>query len=318
MHADGLNVVFKKKEESIFHLGSILLFFAFLISCAPREPAVLDEAKSLDATDACSFSSGDLIVSNSGSDAVLVLNSDGTYKNIIYNVLNSAESVYGLAWSESTHEILISVDGLDRVVAISAEDCSERYLVANPNLSGNIRGITKLTGGDILVVETNAVERFTTDGFRVTSGGWPKSLQSAGTNLSSTSSGGFILCSTTTDVVRVYDDAGTQLATKSSGVGGTTDATGCLVLNNGQIATAWSGTSDRVVIYSSDLSTTVSTFNNTAILATPGGIAERSNGNLLILDRAYHYIVEITPAGEFVKILGDGVLSTPEFIVSIP
>lgn len=271
-----------------------------------------------DETPSACFQSGDILVSNSGSDVVLVLNPDGTYKDIVYNVTNGSENIYGLAWSADTNEVLISVDGTDRIMAVSAEDCSERNLITDANLNGNIRGVAQLTAGDIVVVESNAVERFTSSGIRVTAGSWPKNLQTTGTNIFPLSDGGFILCSTGTDVVRTYDVAGTQVATRSSGIGATTDAAGCTVLSDGTIAVAWSGTTDTVGIYSANLGTVVATYSNTSILSAPGGIAQRANGNLLVIDRVLNYIIEITSAGAFVNIIGDGVLSTPEYLLVVP
>jgi hypothetical protein len=203
------------------------------------------------------------------------------------------------------------------VVAVSAEDCSNRNVVVDINLTGTIRGITQLTSGDILVSETNNIERFGSNGNRVSSG-WPLAAQTGATGLSALANGGFVHCSTTTDVVRTYSSAGVQVATRSSGIAGTTDAMDCFVMSNGNIATTWSGTSDTVSIYNSSLSP-IASFSNTAYLAAPGGIAQRpSGGNLLVVDRVFNVIVELTTAGVYVNTFGSGLLSTPEFILVVP
>ena len=119
-------------------------------------------------------------------------------------------------------------------------------------------------------------------------------------------------------MVRTYNAAGTQVFTVSSGIATTNDATGCLEMNDGNIAAVWSGTTDTVRIYSANLGSTVASFSDTSILSTPGAIAQRSNGNLLIVDRVLHYIVEITSSGTFVNVIGDGVLNTPEHILVVP
>jgi hypothetical protein len=293
----------------------VLPFFLLNISCSPEE----NTNSSTDGSEApvnC-IVSGDIVVSNSGSDSLVVLNSDGTFKTMAFNVPSATENLYGITWSALTGEILVAVDGVDRVVAVDPVDCSNRTVVLDVNLTGTIRGITQLTSGDILISETNNIERFGSNGNRVAAG-WPLAAQTAASGLSALSNGGFVHCSTTTDVVRTYSSTGVQAATRSSGIAGTTDAMDCFVMSNGQIVTTWSGTSDTVSIYTSTL-TPVTSFSNTAYLAAPGGIAQRANGgNLLVVDRTYNHIVEITTAGVLVGTFGSGLLSTPEFILVVP
>jgi hypothetical protein len=62
----------------------------------------------------------------------------------------------------------------------------------------------------------------------------------------------------------------------------------------------------------------LASFSNLTVLATPGGIAQRGNGNLLVADRALNYLVELTANGTFVRIVGDSVLSTPEMVLVVP
>lgn len=301
--------MFQKKNFSIYTLFFALIAIASgLVSCAPE--------KKSETTESC-FSSGDIIVSNSASDVVLVLDENGIYKNIAFNVSNTAESVYGITLSQSG-ELLVAVDGADRVVAVSSEDCSSRTFIADVNLTGNLRAITQLNGGDVLVIETSNVERFNSLGFRITSGGWPRALQTNATDINKLANGGFVHCSTGTDVIRTYDAAGTQINTVSSGIAGTADAAGCIELANGNIAAVWSGTTDTVRIYSSNLGSTVASYSDISLLSTPGAIAQKANGNLLVVDRVLHYIVEITSAGTFVDVIGDGVLNTPEYILVVP
>lgn len=300
--------LFKKYFKTILGLSLVGLLSG---SCAPKDD---DD----DNGDEVCMQSGDLLVTNSGSDAVLVLDAAGNYKRVAFNLNNNSETVYGIGWLAGNEEFAVGVDGADRIVAVNRTDCSSRNLITDGNLTGNIRGLTQLNNGDILVVETDNVERFTSTGLRITSGGWPRALQTGGTQLSALPAGGFVQCSLTADVVRTYNDAGTQTATRASGIAATTDATGCLVMSNGSIATAWSGTTDSVIVYSSNLATAQATYSNPGVLGAPGGIAQRANGNLLVVDRLFNYIVELTSAGVYVGIIGDGVLSTPEFLVVVP
>lgn len=301
------------KKVSTF-LVFILIVSVCSVSCSPEDNE--DDSATNGSEEAC-LASGDILVSNSGSDALVALNPDGTFKRIAFNVSSATENLYGITWSAQSEEILIVVDGVDRVVALNPLDCSTRTVILDANLTGNVRGITQLTGGDILVSESNNIERFSSTGNRVTSG-WPLAAQSAATGLSSLSNGGFVHCSTTTDVVRTYSSTGVQAATRSSGIAATTDATACFVMSDGNIATSWSGTTDTVSIYNSALAP-VASYSNTGFLAAPGGIAQRpSGGNLLVVDRVFNYVVEITTSGAFVGTFGSGLLSTPEFILVIP
>lgn len=306
-------MLYEKLCRACPHL--LIIFMALLVSCSPDETEDSTQ-DSQDPEENC-LVSGDILVSNSGSDAVIVFDSAGNFKRVAFSVNSASESLYGLVWSASTNEVIVAVDGVDRVVAISAVDCGERTVVINPNLTGNIRGITQLTSGDILVVETNNIERFGSNGNRVTSG-WPLAAQTAGTGLGALSNGGFVLCSSGTDVVRAYSATGVQSATRSSGIAATTDAMGCIALANGNIAATWSGTSDTIAIYNPALSGVIATYSNTAMLGAPGGLAEKSNGNIVAVDRVFNQVVEITSAGVYVGSFGSGYLSTPEFIAVVP
>lgn len=300
--------------KSLLQIFFVSLTIAAVMACSPDDDAA---STTLPSEDAVCIESGDILVTTSGADALVVFNPDGTFKRIAYYVLSATENLYGIAWSHTAEEILVAVDGVDRIVGINPEDCSTRDVITNANLTGTIRGITQLLNGDILVSETNNIERFGANGNRVTSG-WPLAAQSAATGLDALSNGGFVHCSTTTDVVRTYSDTGTQTATRSSGIAATTDAMSCKALHDGSIAAAWSGTSDTIAIYSADLSTLNASFSNTAYLGAPGGIAQRANGNLLIVDRIFNHVVEITTAGTYVGTFGAGYLSTPEFILVVP
>jgi hypothetical protein len=306
-------------KKTKFNLALVVVLVSFVVTaCKSTEDEDTDDDADTPEAEAC-FESTDVLVSNGGTDTILAYSADGTFKRIIFQLSTvSGEAIYGLDYMAATGEVIVAIDGTDRVMAIDPTDCSARNLVANVNLTGTLRGVTQLSGGDILVVETNNVERFTSDGVRVTSGGWPLSLQTAGTDIHALSAGGFVHCSTTTDVVRTYSDAGVQAATRSSGIASTTDAVGCKELSNGSIAVAWSGTTDSVVIYSSNLATAQYTYSNTSVLSTPGSLAEKANGNILIADRTLNYLVEITATGTYVGQFAAGLLNTPEYVLVIP
>lgn len=262
-----------------------------LTACSPKKDSAATSAVPI-------FASGDIIVSNAGSDAVLVLDKDGEYKNVLFDVDNTSETVTGITYLSNTHEILVVVEGTDRIVAVSSNG-TDRSFTTHAQFTGTVRGITQLASGDILAVETNNVERFDMLGSRITSGGWPLALQTGGQSISAISTGGFVHCSNTLDVLRTYNDAGAQQATVSSGIGGTTDAFGCTALADGNIAVAWSGTTDTVRVYNAALSSTIGSYSDLGRLAAPTGITERANGNILILDSVFNHIVELTSALAF-------------------
>lgn len=298
--------------------GVLLLVGASaLYGCAPKA-AVTEEDAETTTTENC-FDSGDILVSNTLSDAVLALDSSGNFKNVVFNVQNYSETVAGTVYNSSTNEIYIAVDGSDRIIAISKSNCdTQRTVVADANFTGTLKALTLLTTGEILAVETSNVEKFTSAGIRITAGAWPKALQTNGSGLKAMSNGGFVHCSFGTNVVRTYDSAGTQVATLSSGIATTATASDCMVLASGDIAVAWYGTTDTVRIYNSALSSTVASYVDATLMPNPNGLAQRSNGNILISDLTNHHIVEITSAGVYVGTLGDALLNGPSFLTVIP
>ena len=262
--------------------------------------------------------SGDLLVSNNTGDSLVHLDPNGNFKTVVYDVINNSETIYGVGWSNSESKVIFNVDGADRIMGIDPATGSVSTVLSDANFSGTLRGLTQLaSGGDYLLIESNNIERYNPFGFRVTSG-WPQSLQTTPQQISPHSGGGFVLCSSGSDKVSIYDSSGSETATRTSGIPSTTDATGCLEMSNGNIAVSWAGTTDTIGVYSSDLTTVVATYSNTVILPLPYGITQRSDGNLLIVDSTYHHIVELSETLQFVRIIGDGVLSTPRQIYAMP
>jgi len=262
--------------------------------------------------------SGDIVVSNGGSDSVLLLDKNGNFKDVLLNVDNTSETVWGIEYLDDTDEVAVVIDGVDRVKAVSLSNLSARDLILNANLTGILKEITQLVSGDLLIAEASNVELFTINGVRITSGGWPKALQTGASGIDALDNGGFVHCSTTADVVRTYDSAGIQVATAVSGIAATTDSVACIELKNGNIAVAWSGTTDTIQILSADLSTVIASYSDTGQLGSPSGLAQAKNGNILIGDAIFHHIVEITQSGNFVKTLAGALINTPRDLLVIP
>ena len=250
-----------------------------------------------------------------------MLDPNGEYvKDLLVLDKSGTETPYGLALLDSEH-LLITIEGSDRVVKVNLNSgySSVQSVIADGNLSGTMRGIARLTGGDLVISELSNVERYSTSGSRITVGAWPKALQTTGTNIAPISSGGFIHCSTGTDVIRAYDDSGTQTATAASGIGGTTDVTGCSVGPGSKVAAAFNGTTDTIRVYSSAaLSSTVFSYSNTTLLGNPQAVGFRPNGNVLAVDGTYNYLIEITSDGSYLKTIVSSAIAGPVNMLVLP
>lgn len=268
---------------------------------------------------------GDIAIVNTTADSILLLDSNGTFKEVLYTLPNSVDSIYGLAFKYDTNEILFTVNGTPRVGAISTKDGTFRNLILDVvNLTGTLRGLTQQSNGDILIIETSTVERYSTLGVRKTlvSGvTWPNTLgaTAAPEQLHTAQNGDIIICGSanvnrfTTNAVRVG-------AAVVSGIAGTTAANGCLELSNGNIAVAFSGTTDTIsTVGASMLQVTIaSVYSDLGVLASPKSISQTLNGNILVADSGFNYIVEISPTGSFVRNLASGLVGTPNAVLSIP
>lgn len=129
--------------------------------------------------------------------------------------------------------------------------------------------------------------------------GWPMALQTTGSGISMTDDGGFIHCSTGTDVVRKYDASGVQTATAASGIGGTTDVIDCKYSpETGRVLAVFNGTTDTVRVYSSTtLSTVVFSYSDLVPLANPRTADFRPDGSILVADGTSNKVISIDNNG---------------------
>ncbi len=263
---------------------------------------------------------GDLVVTSSSNDSIQLLDSDGNFKQIIYDVENTTNTIYGVGWKHDSNEIMFTVDGSDRVMLVSVVDASVRTLISSAYLNGALRGLTQLTDGSLLIVESNVIEKYTSTGVRNTEGGnWPKSLGTTPEQIFAKADGGFGVCFRGADELRLFDKDGNQTHNVASGIAGTTDSYGCTELADGTIAAGWLGTTDTVKVYDPTLGSVLSSYSDTGILIAPRGMDQTADGNLLVLDSSYHQIYEIDPVdGSFVRIIGGATLSTPAQILVVP
>ena len=268
---------------------------------------------------------GDIVVVNGTSRSLLLFNSNGEYKSVLYDLENIAESIYAVAFKADTKEIIFTINGAARVGAVSVVDGTYRTLIADANLTGALKGLTQLNNGDILVAEVNNIERFTTNGVRRTNVSgvvWPNTLGGSSTTaeqVHATANGGFVVCSSGSDNVKRYTENAVIVgAAVASGIAATTDAFGCIELADGRIAVAFSGTTDTIRTLSAAMTGIATLYSDLAVMASPRTLTQTLNGNILAVDSVYNQIVEITTSGTFVRTLGGSILGTPNAVFSVP
>lgn len=308
---------------------TFILIAMLSTNCQPKKDANGDNN---------AIASGDIVISNSGSKALLLFDSSGAFKQVLGSLDNSSNGVFqGIRYNSVTGQLLAVIDGTaDSVRAFDMESGSDvGDFISNSNLTGNLRGITQLTGGDLLIVESNNVERFSSAGERrtlVNSVVWPKALHNTANGIVATSDG-FILCSNgtsgITDRVTKYDSDGANGvdATASSpgtALTGTTGVTGCAVGPDGSIYAAFIGSPNSYVRkYSADLTTEIWTHTSPMFL-NPTDLAIRSDGSVLVLNSVMNHVVQINADGSDSHVLRgsnvdlDDLLSTPQFIYIVP
>lgn len=297
-----------------------------LSACSPESKKKVTVIVPSTTPETLEISSGDILVSSSTSRDVKLFSTYGVYKATVLDLDNTTGQVpYGITYNTLTQEILVAVDSTTSrtIKAINKTTFAVRDFSASPALNNTLRGLAMLASGELLAVIAggNRVEKLNgITGTQITAGAWPKSLQTGGVGVSARSDGTFTHCSSTADVVRLYDAAGTQTATAASGIAATTDVLGCTTDSSGNVYATFNGTTDTIRKYDPTL-TPVWSYSNTVLLPNPTGLAVRTNGNVLVLDQTYNYILEVAADGSNATMLGadtDNMLSTPQFILVVP
>lgn len=303
-------------------LKSVLVFYFIcnLYGCIESDPLALSTVPAYD------IQPGDIIISEYLEGQVYQYDSNGNFKNVILDVSGlSGDAPYGLSWDETTRQVLVSVDsstGNDRIMGVGAYKTQtvEVFRDTAGDLAGTMRGVTRDTNGNYLVIDTHDIEKYDSSFNRLTSSGSLPFLVapfiSVG-DISALSSGGFVACSYGSDEVKVFDSAGIVQGTASS-YPGTTDGNSCVEMSNGNIAVAWSGTSDTIVIYDNTLSTVLHTFSNGTFMQRPTGISQAPNGNLLISDSQIDQVIEIDSEANYIRNLNTIAIQNPWDILVIP
>lgn len=271
---------------------------------------------------------GDIVVSNLNTDSIILLDSEGNFKDtLLDSPIDNTLMFAGLHWDSLNKEVIFLYDStnnaLDAVKAINPYDGSIRTVLSNNQLGAVLPAVARLTSGDLLIVEqASTAEKFNSSGVRQ---GAPfiSTLTATVADIAPLNNGGFITCSSgTANTVRTYNAAGTVQATATSAAPvpslGALAATSCVQdQDSGVIYVAYSGATDAIRAYNSALTTVAWTFTDTNVLTTPGKISLRPNGNILVTDTGFHHIVEIDTNGALVQVLGGTVLNNPAHITVV-
>lgn len=310
----------------LIYILILILMLGLSASCILTNESPIESSSN----DVNLIQTGDIVVVNNGNDTIVLLDSDGTYKSVLFDSQTDATLLFGgLAYDQTNKKILFSYDStngaLDAVRSIGLFDGTSTSLISNSNLNGTLPGLARLTGGELLVLEgTNTAEKFLANGTRV---GNPfiATLTANVVDINRTSSGGFVACSTATaTTVRTYNAAAAVQATATSAapVGvpalGAIGASACVEDSTGNIIVAFSGGTDAVRAFNPTMTTVLWTYVNTANLTTPGKLSIRPNGNILVADSGFNHIVELDSLGNFVRVIGGAVLSAPGSILVVP
>lgn len=306
----------------------ILTFFSFFLLLSSCLVGGKNSPSSTSSDELNLLQSGDIVVANVGNDSIVLLDSDGNFKETLVDIQTNASILFnGLTYDPLTKNILYIYDhataALDAVRYISPVDGSTGEYLSNGQLSGVLPGLTRLTGGDLLVLETTlTAEKFNSS--KVRQGApFTAALTATVADVAKLATGGFVACSSgTANTVRTYNLAGVLQATATSASPlptlGALGASSCIQTSSGLIIVAYTGATDAVRAYNSTLTTVQWTFSDQNILSTPGKLALAANGNIYITDTLLDHIVEISSSGGYVQLLGGSVLSTPTSITVVP
>lgn len=299
------------------------LLFSVLGGCVLKEEKAVESFNS----SANLIKSGDIVVVNIPNDSIVLLDKDGNYKSTIFNDDNAASVIIGgVNYDSVSKRLLFTYDSttaiLDEVRSISLFNGRVSTVLNDANVTGILQGVVRLKGGEYVILESTTVaEKFNSSLVRQ---GAPFPLTVlANVQIEALSTGGFLACTSgTANTVRTYSAAGAvvNFATSASPTPtlGAMGASGCVVRPDGTIVVAYSGTTDTVRAYSANLGTILWDYSNTTVLSTPGKMAVRANGNILVTDTALNHIVELSSTGAFIRLIAGSALSTPGYIEVIP
>lgn len=309
---------------------AIFVVVLLLSSCSPPKGEFVG-ASDGDGTAATSYS-GYVVLSSTATRSVSLYEPD--FRESTARVLKmypTGNTPSSLARYDEDN-ILVTVDGApDRVDKINLRTgiVTTGFILDSTNVTGTIKGVGRLSGGDILVSDnaTGAhLERFAVgaNNFVRYTVGWPASILNTTQRIFPLANNSFLACAAgTSDVVRIYNNVAALQATASAtapapSLGAAHDVTGCVADTSGRIAVTFSGATDTVRLFNSTLAATIWSYSNAAQLPSPMSLGVRPNGNFLAVD-ASNQVVEINGTdGTFVASFTPQLLATVSQILVMP
>lgn len=299
------------------------LILSFLVLCSFLTTSCIKDAKELLSQDYLNVKSNDILVLSQGTRSVIQLDKDGLYKDTLF-VAPTGSTLRTIAWDNSGQRVLVGYTyaSTTKIISIAPLSKGVNDFSVNAFITTTLTALIPTTNGFIFSTTPTSLRKINNNGAHVTGNGFPLNTALSGSivQLASLSNEQFLVCSTTSPYLKIYNTSGVEQFA-ASGItppSGTTALTGCNALENGQVILSWSGTTDTVAIYDrTNFSTPLHTYTDTSILGSPKWIQRASNGNLLISDRAFNHLVELNSEMEFVRTIGEGYFSTPVQFVAL-
>ena len=313
---------------------AIFLFLAFAsglsISCSP--PKGNFASNPTGTSGGTASYSGYIIVANSGTRQVVMYDSSFTESTArVLKLYPTGNTPASLAKYDAEN-ILVAVEGApDRVdlINLTTGAVTTGFILDSTNLTGTMKGIARLSGGDVVVSDATTLahmERFavSASGAVRYTVGWPATLLNTIQMAYPLASNTFLACAAgTSDVVRIYNNVGTQLYSASAtapvpSLGAAHDVVGCVADASASVIVAYNGATDTIRKYNSTLAATTWSYSDLALLPAPLSVGVRPNGNVLAVDTS-NLIVELDGStGAWVATYTPNLISTVTQLLVMP
>jgi hypothetical protein len=300
-------------------------------SCSPPKGTFASNPSGGSSSGAVSYS-GYILVANSGTRQVVMYDSSFTESTArVLRLYATGNTPASLAVYDS-ESILVAVEGApDRVdrINLTTGEITTGFILDSTNLTGTMKGIARLSGGDVLVSDATTgahLERFavSSSGAVRYTVGWPASPLNTIQMIYPLASNTFLACAAgTSDVVRIYNNVGTQLFTASAtapvpSLGAAHDVVACVADSSNSVIVAYNGATDTIRKYNSTLAATTWSYSDQALLPAPLAVGVRPNGNVLAVDTS-NAVVEINGStGAWVATYAPSLISTVTQILVMP
>ncbi len=297
-------------------LCSSLYLLTLFVSCVEEEPV-----ETSDPNTNTYIRSGDILVASTGNRAVILLDSEGNFKSVLFSAAkmqSQAANIGSIAYEKSTGNILVSVyDTLtpDRIWSINTSTGKATTKIQNAATAVTAAGMTallQLEDGRILTSEAAATfDIYNAAGTLITNGSATPQITGNLNDANPRSAGGLIACSASQ--TKVYDSSFAQIgATRAGAINGCLEiAPDQYIVSDGAVIRHFNNVTNAVW-------TGAWSFTNGNYIAAPRGLAVNASGEILVSDITFDHIAVLDADGNFSRIINPGVLSDPTRIVIIP